>query len=259
MASLTQWTWVWVNSRIWWWTGRPGVLQFMGSQRVGHDWVTELILILKLLKSGSLETEPETRILIQMIYQGSVFRSGMREEVIEQELQSWAECSLTWMLASADPIWQLWHTHSCFLVTQLCPTLCNPIKCSMPGFPVLHHLPELAQIHVYWVGDAIQPSHPLLSPSPAAFNLSQHQGLFQWISSSHQVAKELELQNHYQSFHEYSGLISFRIDGLNLLAVQGTLKHLLQHQSSKASILQCSTFFIVQLSYPHMTTGKTIA
>ena len=74
--------------------------------------------------------------------------------------------------------------------TQLCLTLCDHMDCSTPGFPVLHHLPEFAQIHAHWIGDAIQPSHPLLSPSPA-FNLSQHQGLFQWVSSSHQVAKVL--------------------------------------------------------------------
>ena len=83
-------------------------------------------------------------------------------------------------------------------VAQLCPTLCNPMDCSTPGFPVHYQLLELAQTHVHWVGDAVQPSHPLLSPSPPAFNLSQHQGLFQWVSSSHQVAKVLELQ--HQSF-----------------------------------------------------------
>ena len=85
-------------------------------------------------------------------------------------------------------------------VTQLCPTLCDPMDCSAPGLPVHHQLPELTQTHVHLVGDAIQPSHPLLSPSPPAFNLSQHQGLFQWVSSSHQVAKELEFQLQHQSF-----------------------------------------------------------
>ena len=144
-------------------------------------------------------------------------------------------------------------------VTQSCLTLCDPVDCSTPGFPVHHHLPETAQTHIYWVGDAFQIFHPLSSPSPSAFNLSQHQGLFQWVSSSHQVAKVLELQLQHQSFHWYSGLISFRMDRLDLLAVQGTLKNLLQHHSSKASILQHSAFFIVQLSHPYMTTGKTIA
>ena len=111
-----------------------------------------------------------------------------------------------------------------------------------PGFPVLHHFLELAQTHVHWVGDAIQPSHPLLSPSHPAQNLSQHQGLFQWVSSSHQVAKVLELQFQHESFSEYSGLISFRIDWSELLVAQGILKSLLQHHSSKAS------FFGAQLS-----------
>ena len=119
---------------------------------------------------------------------------------------------------------------------------------STPGFLVLHHLLELVQTHVHWVSDAIQPSHPLSSPSPSAFNLSQHQGLCQWVSSSHQVAKVLEFQLQHQSSNEYSGLVSFRIDWFDLLAVQRTLKSFLQHYSSKASILQCSDFFTVQLS-----------
>ena len=84
-------------------------------------------------------------------------------------------------------------------VTQSCPTLCDLMDCSMPGFPIHHQLPELAQTHVHRVGDAIQPSHPLSSPSPT-FNLSQHQGLFKWVSSSHQVAKVLEFQLQHQSF-----------------------------------------------------------
>ena len=85
-------------------------------------------------------------------------------------------------------------------VTQLSLTLCDPMDCSTPGFPVHHQLQELAPIHVHWVGDAIQPSHPLSSPSLPAFNLSQHQGLFQWLSSLHQVAKVLEFQLQHQSF-----------------------------------------------------------
>ena len=85
-------------------------------------------------------------------------------------------------------------------VTQSCPTLCNPMDCSMPGFHVHHQLPELAETRVHWVSDAIQPSHPLSSPSPPTFNLSQDQGLFQWASSSYQVAKVLELQLQHQSF-----------------------------------------------------------
>ena len=140
-----------------------------------------------------------------------------------------------------------------------CPTLCSHMNCSTPGFPVLHCLPEFAQILVYWVDDAIQPSHPLLPPSPIALNLSQNQGFFQWVSSLHQVAKILELQLQHQSFNEYSGLISFMIDWFDLLTVQETLKTLLQHHSSKASIIGRSAFFMVQLSHPYIATGKTIA
>ena len=92
-------------------------------------------------------------------------------------------------------------------VAQSCLTLCDPMDCSTPGFPVHHQLPEFTQIHVHWVSDAIQPTHPLSSPSPPDLNLSQHQGLFQWVSSSHQVAKVLELQLQHQSFQWI-----FRID-----------------------------------------------
>jgi len=98
-------------------------------------------------------------------------------------------------------------------VTQSCSTLCNPMDCSTSGLPVHHQLPELAQTHVHWVGDAIQPSHPLSSPSPPTFNLSQHQGLFKWVSSSHQVAKLLKFQLQHQSF-QWIFKIDFLWDGL---------------------------------------------
>ena len=123
-------------------------------------------------------------------------------------------------------------------VAQLCLTLCNPMDCSTPGFPVHHQLPELAQTPVYWVGDAIQPFHPLLSPSLPTFNLSQHQGPFQWLGSRHQVAKVLNFTFRIGPSNEYSELFSFRIDWLDRLAVLGTLKSLLQHHSSKSSILK---------------------
>ena len=132
------------------------------------------------------------------------------------------------------------------------------MNCSTPGLSLHHQLPEFTQTHVHRVGDAIQPTHPLSSPSPPALNLYQHQGLFQ-SGHLYQVAKVLEFQLQHQSFQWTPGLISFRMDWLDLLAVQGTLKSLLQHHSSKASILQCSAFFTVQLSHPYMTTGKTIA
>ena len=124
---------------------------------------------------------------------------------------------------------------------------------STPGLPVYHQLPESTQTHVHWVCDAIQPSYPLLSPSPPALNLSQHQGLrIRW-------PKYWSFSYNIHPSNEHPGLISFRMDWLNLFAVQGTLKSLLQHHSAKASVLRCSAFFIVQLSHPYMTTGKTIA
>ena len=133
------------------------------------------------------------------------------------------------------------------------------MDCSMPGLPVHHQLPEFTQTHAHWVNDAIQPSHLLSSPSPPAFNLSQPQGLFKWVSSSHQVAKVLEFQLQHQSFQWTPRLISFRMDWLDVLSIQGTLKSLLQYHNSKASILRFSAYITVQLWHPYMTTGKTIA
>ena len=130
-------------------------------------------------------------------------------------------------------------------IAQSCPTLCNPMDCSTPGFPVHHQLPDLAQIHVHWVSDAIQPSHPfhplLLPPSefPSIRVFSNESVLcIRWLK--------------YYSFsispsNEYSGLISFRLDWLDLLALQGTLKNILQYHSSKASVLWYSAFFMDQL------------
>ena len=142
---------------------------------------------------------------------------------------------------------------------QSCATLCDPMNRGIPGLPVHHQLPESTQTHVHRVGDAIQPSHPLsfpslLAPIPPSIRVFSNKStlLMRWPK--------------YWSFSfsiipskEYPGLISFRMDWLALLAVQGTLKSLLQHHSSKASILRHSAFFTVQLSSPHMTTGKTIA
>ena len=143
-------------------------------------------------------------------------------------------------------------------VTQLCPTLWDPMNCNMPVLPVHRQLPEFTQTHVHWVHNAIQSWHSLLSCSPPAFNLSQHQGFFQWVSSTHQWPKYWSFSFNISPFNEHPGLISFRMDWLDLLAVQVMFKSLLQHHSSKASILWCSAFFVVQLSHPYMTTGKTI-
>ena len=109
------------------------------------------------------------------------------------------------------------------------------------------------------ISDAIHTSHPLLSPSPPAFNIRQHKGLFQWVSSLHQVEKYCSFSFNISPSNEYSGLISFKIDWVDLLAVQETLKSLLQNHSLKELILWCSAFFIFQLSHSYMTTGKTIA
>ena len=142
--------------------------------------------------------------------------------------------------------------HNCCSVTKSCLTLWDPVDCSMPGFPVLHYLPEFTQTHVPWVGDAIQPSHPLSSPSPPALSLSQHQGLFHESALCIRWPNYGSLSFSFSSSpsNEYSGLISFRIDWFDLLAVQVTLKSLLQHHSLKALILQCSTLLMVQLSHP---------
>ena len=119
-------------------------------------------------------------------------------------------------------------------VSQWCPILCDLMDYSMPAFPVLHYLMEFAQIHVHWVSDAIQTSHPLLPLSPPPLTLSQHQGLFY---ESALCISSLHYSVSISPSNEYSGLISFRIDWLDLLAVQGTFKSLFQHHSSKASIL----------------------
>ena len=127
----------------------------------------------------------------------------------------------------------------------------------MLGLPVHHQLLELAQTHVHRVSDATQPSHPLSSPSPPALNLSQHQGLSNESALCIRWPKDWSFSLNISPSNEHPGLISFRMDWLDFLIVQGTLKSLLQHHSAKASILRRSAFFIVQLSHPYMTTGKT--
>ena len=135
------------------------------------------------------------------------------------------------------------HTYNRTLSSaQSCPALCDPMDCSTPGLPVHQQLPELTQTHGHWVGDAIQPSHPPSSPSPPAFNLSQHQGLFKWVSFLHWGSKYWSFSFSISPSNEYSGLISFRIDCFDLLAVQGTLKSVLQHPVQKHQ------FFGAQLS-----------
>ena len=143
-------------------------------------------------------------------------------------------------------------------VAKSCLILCDPTNPSMPDLPVHHQLPESTQTHVHCVGDAIQTSHPLLSPSPPALNLSQHQSL-QMSALTIRWPKYWSFSFNISPSNEHPELISFRMDWLDLLAVQWTLKNLHQHHSSKASILLCSAFFIVHLSHPYLTDGKTIA
>ena len=126
IASLTQWTWIWANSGRWWWTGKPGVLQSTGLQKVEHNLATEHT---------------------------------------QRRVQVTLDRGQTWIVVNC-------------LVAQSCLTLCDPMDCSTPGFSSLHYLLEFTQGHVHWVSDAIQPSHPLSSPSPPAFNLPQHLGSF---------------------------------------------------------------------------------
>ena len=151
----------------------------------------------------------------------------------------------------------LWSTICCCCSDcQSYPTLCDPMNCSVPGFPVLCYLPEFDQTHVHWVDDAIQPSHP---PSPLSPPLS----IFPSIRVfSNKLAHPISWPKYWSfSFsislcNEYSGLVSFRIGWFDLLAVQWTLKSLLQHHSLKASILHCLVFFMGQFSHLYMTTGK---
>ena len=174
MASPVQWTWVWANSGRQWRTGKLGMLQSMQWQRVGHNWVTELT----------------DWLMVRELY------LKLKENKTKKQVEKQENISPRFICGA------------CCSVTILCLTICDPLNCSMPGFPVLHYLPELAQTHVHWVTDAIQPSHHLLLPS-LFLSLSQHQGLFQWVSSSHQVAKILELQLQHHSFQWI-----FRVDFL---------------------------------------------
>ena len=142
----------------------------------------------------------------------------------------------------------------CCSFAQSCPSLCDPMDCSTPGLPVHHYLLAFAQTHVHWTDDAIRPSHPLLLPSPPALNLSQHENLYQWVSSSNQMAKVLEFQLQHQSFQQI-----FRVDFLWNWQVWSPCSPRDSQESSSTPQLECSAFFMVRLSDSYMTTGKTIA
>ena len=143
-------------------------------------------------------------------------------------------------------------TYLCnFPVSNLCQSPRYPMDCHMPGFPVRHHLPEFTQTHVHWVSDAIQPSHPLSAPFPLTFNLSQHQGLFQWVSSSYQVAKF--------GVPVSASVLPMNIQGWFSSGLTSLISLLLRHHNSKPSILWHSAFIMTQLSHEYMTTGEIIA
>ena len=153
---------------------------------------------------------------------------GVRHDLVtKQQQQQWILIHL-WIL----------HNIQFSSVAQSCLTLCDPMNCSTTGLPVHHQLPESIQTHVRWVGDAIQQSHPLSTPLLLPSIFPSIWIFFKWVSSLHQVAKVLDFHLQHLSFQWTPGLISFSMDWLDILAVQGTLKSLLQHQSSKALILQ---------------------
>ena len=186
MASPTQWTWVWASSGRWWWTGQPGILQSWGHK---ESDTTERLNKNKAVAGIKVSQGPHGALMWRFGYSYFTLKVAVFQV--------------------------LGHVR-----------LCDSMVCSMPGGPILHHLPELGQTHIYEVDDAIQPSHPLSFPFPLALNISQNQGLFQWASSSHQVAKALSFI--ISLSNEYLGLISFRIDRFGLLAVQrneGTTQH----------------------------------
>ena len=190
-----------------------------------NEWIKKLWYIHSMQYYSAIKSNAFESVLVRWMNLEPVIQSGVREK--------WISYINTYII---------YIPYQFSSVIQSCLTICEPMDCRTPGFPVHHQLLELTQTHVLRVSDAIQPSHPLSFPSPPTFNLCQHQGLFQWVSSSHQVAKVLEFQIHISPSNEYSGLISFRMNWLDLLAVRGTVKSFVHHHSSKASILRHSAF-----------------
>ena len=217
MASPTRWTWVWVNSGSWWWTGRPVVLRFMGLQSRTRlsDW-TELKIS---PGSGVLGRSKIHNRYDSWAWELYHLMEGfaLLRATLWKSTWGWMAGQLSdginlGRLHGGSELLRSWKTQRYIVITnsgsqfrclssvqfisvpQSCPALCDPMNHSTPGLPVHHQLPEFAQTHVHRVSDAIQPSHPLSSPSPPAPNPSQHQGLFQWVNSSHEVAKVLEFQ-----------------------------------------------------------------
>ena len=200
MASLTQWTWVWVNSGSWWWTGRPGVLQSTGFQRVGHNWVAELNC-----------TELNKNLYLLLFSH----------------------------LVVSDFLWSCGLQNAGFLSFILCPSFLKYISF------------ESVMLSYYLILCCPLLLLPSIFPSIRVFS-NELALCIRW-------SKYWSFSFSSSPSNEYSGLISFRMDWLDLLTVQGTLKSVLQYRSSKASILWCSAFFMAQFLHPYMTTGKTIA
>ena len=181
-----------------------------------------------------------------------------QEDPLEKEMATHSSI-LAWEIPWREEPGELQFSQSVSSVTQSCPILCDPMDCSMPVFPIHHQLPESTQTHVHWVSDAIQPSHPLSSPSPPAFNLYQHQGLCQWVSSSHQVAKVLEFQLQHQSSNEYSRLVSKGWTGLISLQSKGLSRVFSNTTVQKHQFFSAQLFLWSNSHNAYMTTGKTIA
>ena len=220
-----KWTWTWANSRRWSETGRPGRLQSMGSQRVRHDWITEQ-------QQGYLGHRVS-------------HRTSCHQEK-SSEIFLWNKHCILFQIYQLPKFSVVQFTVQFSSVTQLCPTLCDPMNRSMPGLPVYHQLPEFIQTHVHWhrwcyptIPSSVDPFSSFLQsfPRSGSFQMSQ---LFALGGQNIGVSAST-------SILPMNTQISFRMDWLDLLAVQGTLKSLLQHHSSKASILRHSAFNILQL------------
>jgi len=287
------------NSRSWWWTGRPGVLWSMGSQRVGHDWATELnwtcVVFSYYLTNYTIYLRRWFALPLFLlhylfrvnwsalsIYLPLWVKTLSSKRGLHSVKSLYKRCSTRGEIAthssivawrSSLTVWKgkkIWHQkmipqdqkvsnmlqRKFSSVTQSCPTLCDPMDDRMTGFPVYHQLPEFVQTHVHQVGDVIQPPHPLSSPSPPAFNLSQHQGLFKWVSFSHQVAKTFEFQ--HQTFQWI-----FRTDCLSDWLVWYPCSPRDSQESSptpqfKSINSLAISFFYSPLSHTYMTIGKTI-
>ena len=251
-------------------TEEPSRLQSMGSQRARHDWACMRTLsccaaAVDSFQFSEFQCPPKDKdVFLGVNTPGSLRSRGPWESLVLCFLSSTYNSVSTFLSLLASRNQEkanifLWNCVTVLKfklsvqfssITVPCPTLCDLMDCSTPGLPVHHQFPEITQTHVHRIGGAIQPSHPLSSPS-SAFHLSQYQGLFQWVTS-HQVPKYWSLCFNISPSNEHSRMISFRMDWLDLLAVQGTLKSLVQHHSSKASILWDSAFFIVQLSHPYL-------